>query len=131
MGGDQPGRRRYRPHRRNFGWPCYEGTPSQSGYDAQNLPLCEALYGQSNAVTAPYYAYRHSDPVIPGESCPLGGSSIAGISFAFYSGGPYPAEYNGALFFADYTRKCIWAMENGGTGLPSRSNACGRGGRRR
>ena len=109
----------------NFGWPCYEGAPRQPGYDAQNLPICETLYGQNNAVTAPYFAYRHSDHVIPSESCPIGGSSIAGLSFAFYSGGPYPAEYDGALFFADYTRKCIWAMEKGGTVLPSPSNIKG------
>jgi PKD repeat protein len=109
----------------NFGWPCYEGTPRQPGYDNQNLPVCEALYGQNNAATAPYYAYRHSDHVIPSESCPIGGSSIAGLSFAFYGGGPYPAEYDGALFFADYTRKCIWAMERGGTTLPSPSNIKG------
>jgi glucose/arabinose dehydrogenase len=109
----------------NFGWPCYEGTPRQPGYDAQNLPVCETLYGENNAVTPPYYTYRHSDHVIPSESCPIGGSSIAGLSFAFYSGGPYPAEYDGALFFADYTRRCIWAMEKGGTVLPSPSNIKG------
>ena len=109
----------------NFGWPCYEGDPRQPGYDAQNLPLCEAIYGQTNVVTAPYYAYRHSDHVIPSESCPVGGSSIAGLSFAFYSGGPYPPEYDGALFFADYTRRCVWAMEKGGTVLPSPSNIKG------
>ena len=109
----------------NFGWPCYEGNPPQPGYDAQNLPICETLYGQNNAVNAPYYAYRHSEKVIPSESCPIGGSAIAGLSFAFYSGGPYPPEYDGALFFADYTRKCIWAMEKGGTVLPSPSNIKG------
>jgi PKD domain len=39
---------------------------------------------------------------------------------AFYpSSGPYPAEYHGALFFADYTRDCIWAMRRGGNGLPN------------
>ena len=109
----------------NFGWPCYEGSPRQPGYDGQNLPICETLYGQSGAVTPPYFAYRHSDHVIPSESCPVGGSSIAGLSFAFYTGGPYPPEYEGALFFADYTRKCIWAMEKGGTILPSPSNIKG------
>ena len=95
------------------------------GYDNQNLPICETLYGQSNAATAPFYAYRHSDQVIPGESCPIGGSSIAGLSFAFYGGGPYPAEYDGALFFSDYTRRCIWAMERGGTTRPSPSTIKG------
>jgi len=109
----------------NFGWPCYEGTARQPGYDGQNLPICETLYGANNAVTAPHYAYRHSDQVIPGESCPVGGSAISGLSFAFYGGGPYPAEYDGTLFFADYTRGCIWAMEKGGTATPSPSNIKG------
>jgi glucose/arabinose dehydrogenase len=107
----------------NFGWPCYEGAPRQPGYDDQNLPICEALYSQNNAHTPPFYTYRHSEQVTP--SCPIGGSSIAGLSFGFYTGGPYPAEYDGALFFADYTRKCIWAMEKGGTILPSPSNIKG------
>jgi glucose/arabinose dehydrogenase/PKD repeat protein len=109
----------------NFGWPCYEGSARQPGYDAANKPICATLYGAAGAATPPYYAYRHSDKVIPSESCPIGGSSIAGLSFAFYSGGPYPPEYDGALFFADYTRKCIWAMARGGTVLPSPSNIKG------
>jgi glucose/arabinose dehydrogenase len=107
----------------NFGWPCYEGAARQPGYDNQKLPICEALYSQNNAHTPPFYTYRHSEQVTP--SCPIGGSSVAGLSFGFYSGGPYPAEYDGALFFADYTRRCIWAMEKGGTILPSPSNIKG------
>jgi glucose/arabinose dehydrogenase len=43
--------------------------------------------------------------VVNGETCPTGGSSIAGL--AFYNGGNYPASYAGALFFADYSRNCI------------------------
>jgi glucose/arabinose dehydrogenase len=109
----------------NFGWPCYEGAARQPGYDGQNLPICETLYGSPVAVTPPHYAYRHSDHVIPSESCPIGGSSIAGLSFAFYGGGPYPAEYDGALFFADYTRRCVWAMMGGATATPSPSNIKG------
>ena len=53
------------------------------------------------------------------------GSSVSGVSFAFYPGGAYPAEYDGALFFADYSRKCIWVMTRGADGLPDR--AAGRG----
>ncbi len=109
----------------NFGWPCHEGSARQAGYDGANLPICETLYGSNTAVTAPYYAYRHSDHVIPSESCPVGGSSQAGVSFAFSTGAPYPAEYDGALFFADYTRRCIWSMERGGSILPSPSNIKG------
>ena len=46
----------------------------------------------------------------------MGGSSITGL--AFYQGGSYPAQYNGALFFADHTRNEIWAMLPGTNGLP-------------
>jgi len=63
----------------NFGWPCYEGPSTQLGYDSANLNLCESLY-QAGGVTAPYQAYRHSDRVVPNESCPTGSSSIAGCS---------------------------------------------------
>src|SRR3712207_7050367 len=34
-----------------------------------------------------------------------GSSAISGITF--YEGGGYPARYEGALFFADYSRGCI------------------------
>jgi len=37
---------------------------------------------------------------------------------AFYQGGPFPDSYDGALFFADYSRDCIWAMKKGANGLP-------------
>ena len=37
---------------------------------------------------------------------------------AFYQGGPFPDSYDGALFFADYSRDCIWAMQKGTNGLP-------------
>jgi PKD repeat protein len=37
---------------------------------------------------------------------------------AFYEGGPYPTSYDNALFFADYSRDCIWVMQVGGNGLP-------------
>ena len=54
--------------------------------------------------------------MVPGETCPTGSSSAAGI--AFYEEGNYPG-YAGALFFADYSRDCIWAMPAGANGLPN------------
>jgi glucose/arabinose dehydrogenase/PKD repeat protein len=103
----------------NFGWPCYEGDGRQGGYDAANLSICENLYAEgTGAVVAPYFRYHHNDLVLPNDVCPKGGSSVAGTSFAFSSGGSYPAEYRGALFFADYTRRCIWAIPTGSNGLP-------------
>src|SRR3989449_6408383 len=90
----------------NFGWPCYEGNDRQAGYDSANLNICENLYvAGSAAVVAPYYTYNHSATILPGETCPAGSSSITGL--AFYSGGSYPAEYNGALFFGGHLRKFI------------------------
>ncbi len=101
----------------NYGWPCFEGTGRQAGYDGANLDLCEGLYSAgTTAVRPPYFAYDHAARVVPGESCGTGNSSVAGL--AFYRGGNYPASYDDALFFADYSRKCIWAMKSGDNGLP-------------
>jgi hypothetical protein len=44
------------------------------------------------------------------------------LAFQFYSGGPYPPEYHGAHFFADYSRDCIWVMQSSGGELPSPSH---------
>ena len=59
--------------------------------------------------------------MVSGDGCPTNqGSVISAISF--YPGGSYPGIYNGALFFGDHSRNCIWAMLPGGNGLPSASN---------
>ena len=100
----------------NFGWPCYEGSSRQLSYDAINLNICETLYAQAGGHTAPYFDYSHSQQVVVGETCPTGSSSIAGL--AFNQGGTYPATYQGALFFSDFSRKCIWSMFAGANGLP-------------
>ena len=109
------------PRPANFGWPCYEGAGRQSGYDGANLSICENLYAApANTVTSPYHAYHHSNRVVPNESCPTGSSSIAGLQFAFASSSSnYPAEYDDALFFADYSRDCIWVMPKGADGRPA------------
>ncbi|MGY1728478.1 PA14 domain-containing protein [Geodermatophilus sp. SYSU D01062] len=106
----------------NFGWPCYEGNDRQAAYDGLDLKVCEDLYAQgAAAVTAPYFPYRHGQPISANDNCNVTrGSSTSGISFQFYSGGPYPAEFDGALFFSDYSRNCIWVMTKGTDGLPDR-----------
>ena len=102
----------------NFGWPCYEGGARHASYDGLNLDICENLYAAgSGAVTAPMYAYNHSAKVVAGETCGTGSSSIAGLTFSTGAGN-YPAKYDGALFFADYSRNCIWAMPSGTNGEP-------------
>jgi glucose/arabinose dehydrogenase len=103
----------------NFGWPCYEGAGRQSGYDSPNLSICENLYAAGpGAVRSPLFAWNHSAKVVPGEGCPIGSSSAAGIAFGS-SSGSYPSEYRGALFFADYSRDCIWAMLPDANGVPN------------
>ncbi|HLE15792.1 MAG TPA: PKD domain-containing protein, partial [Anaerolineales bacterium] len=106
----------------NFGWPCYEGKIKQEGFDSANLNLCESLYSQAGSTTNPYYVYNHSAKVVPQEACPTGSSSITGLAFYPNSGGPYPGLYDGALFFADFSRNCIWAMPEGANGLPDTAN---------
>ena len=54
--------------------------------------------------------------MVAGETCSTGSSAISGI--AFNRGGTYPAAYQGALFFADNSRDCIWVRFAGANGLP-------------
>jgi glucose/arabinose dehydrogenase len=104
----------------NFGWPCYEGPSRQGGYDSANLNLCESLYAPGDpGHNAPHHAYNHSAKVVSTDSCPTGSSSIAGLTFE--NGSTYPGDYQGALFFADYSRNCIWAMRIGANDQPDPS----------
>ena len=98
----------------DFGWPCMEGPGRARDYDELDLPLCEDLYGDGDVVP-PEFAYRH-DQTLDDERCSTErGSSISGIGFA-PDDSAYPAEYRGALFFADATRSCIWMMPTNGHG---------------
>ena len=107
----------------NFGWPCYEGAGRQSERlrQPQPQPLREPLRRRPArpyvARTTPTTTARRS---CPARRCPTGSSSIAGLAF-YPAAGPYPADYDGALFFADYSRDCIWAMLAGANGLPDPS----------
>ena len=97
----------------NFGWPCREGPNDLGNY--RDLNICIGL--PVGATTGPHFTYLHSDKVVAGETCGTGISSISGL--AFYNGGSFPAAYNGALFFADYSRNCIWVMFPGTGGVPN------------
>ncbi|MCF2531367.1 LamG-like jellyroll fold domain-containing protein [Yinghuangia soli] len=102
----------------NFGWPCYEGNGRQGGYESINLNLCNNLYAAgTGAVKAPHYAYDHAAAVVAGDGCPTAnGSAISGIAFS--SANNYPTAYQNALFFADHSRRCIWAMGPDANGVP-------------
>ena len=99
----------------NFGWPCYDG-PWRTAYDAVDLKICEDIYAEPGAIAPAHYQYREGVPIVAGEACEFSDSSLSGL--AFYEGGSYPDQYNGALFFADYTRGCIWVMPAGPDGVP-------------
>jgi glucose/arabinose dehydrogenase len=103
----------------NFGWPCYEGTPRAGGFDSLNVNLCESLYSAGSA-RPPNYSYNHNAQVNSEDACGTGSSSLSGLAFT-PSGSTWPAEFGGALFFADYSRDCIWVMERNGGTLPSPS----------
>jgi glucose/arabinose dehydrogenase len=103
----------------NFGWPCFEGVAPQPAFQNTGLALCQSLYAKPGTVTDPYYAYDRSGQIVPGEICGTGSASITGL--AFYGTGSYPNTYKGALFFADYSRNCIWAMPLGASGDPDPS----------
>jgi glucose/arabinose dehydrogenase len=97
----------------NFGWPCYEGTATTA---YAGTGICSQLYAQPGAATPPFYAYDHAQPVVPGDPCAAGTGAVSGL--AFYGTGAYPAAYQDALFFADASRGCIWAMRKGADGRP-------------
>ncbi len=100
----------------NWGWPCFEGNDFQAGYKAANLKICQDLYANP-AVRTATYTYAHSAKVDPEDSCAPGSSAVSGTIFN-PAGSPWPTEFDGALFFADYARGCIWAMETDSSGLP-------------
>ncbi len=109
----------------NFGFPCLEGPAVQS-YLQNNVLCSQVLSGNYPAhvgpmvTVAPYYAYHHANSVVAGDGCPTGSSSITGV--AFNTSTAYPSEYAGALFFADSSRQCVWAMFAGLNGLPDPDN---------
>ena len=120
---------------RNFGWPCYEGGLDEGGEpyarvrprsDDQDLDVCEGLYAEGNATSAPFWGYDHEEPVVPGEACEVdpvtgepAGNQISGLNF-YPASGSFPAAYRNALFFGDRLRNCMWAMLPGPDGLPQR-----------
>ncbi len=74
------------------------------------------LYRSAGAAAAPLFSYARGAPVVAGEACGSGGNTISGLAFA--GPGNYPAVYTGALFFADYSRGCIWSMPAAADGRP-------------
>ncbi len=105
----------------NSGWPCYEGLVHKPQFAELGLDACNALYaGEPTSTAQPFFSYSHEQNVAPGDECPIEvGSAISGLGF--YEGEQFPAEYEGALFFADSVRGCMWVMFPGPDGKPDPS----------
>jgi len=102
----------------NSGWPCYEGPGPNVKYQELELNLCEGLYAEPSAVAFPFFYYKHTADVVPGDECSHElGSAISGMAF-HEAGGSYPKTYDGAFFFADSVRGCIYVMYPGIDGRP-------------
>jgi glucose/arabinose dehydrogenase len=102
--------------RPNFGWPCYEGPNPQPGYQAAGLDVCTSLYATPAGHTKPVFSYHHPEPLFADDPCGPGGAAVTGL--AFRGPGSYPSDLDGALFFSDYVRGCIWVMRAGPGGQP-------------
>jgi PKD repeat protein len=70
---------------RNFGWPCYEGTGTESQYIGDFK--CQAV--SASAVTKPIKSYPHTE-----GACIIGGPR--------YTGAAFPSTYQGSVFYADF-----------------------------
>jgi glucose/arabinose dehydrogenase len=97
------------------GWPCLEGPGRNPGFEVLELDLCKGLYEKSGSTAEPFFYYRHGTQVTPDDHCPAeNGSALTGM--AVYRGASFPSRFDGALFFADAVRGCIYVMladENG------------------
>ena len=110
----------------NFGWPCYEGPVKHPDFDQlpdEDTPICQTLYA-NNTTTSPWLAYAHGQSVTPDDGCYNNtGSSITGLAFYQPSlateGDPFPPGYDGALFFADYSRRCVVVISPQSSGATS------------
>jgi glucose/arabinose dehydrogenase len=112
----------------NSGWPCYEGIERQFRFKVLGLNACEALYeaedDEEPQTAQPFFTYSHSQTVVPGDECPFeAGSAISGVSFSDGSQFQQEGKYEGALFFADAVRGCMWVMLSGADGKPDPSTA--------
>ena len=108
----------------NFGWPCYEGTDRQAGYDTADVNLCEGLYatpesrlgGVASPLVAPYHAYAHSGAQ-PASGCAstTGGSVVGG---RYVTNTKWPSALVGSYVFADPAHGCIAALGRLSNGKP-------------
>ena len=110
----------------NFGWPCYEGAGAPGRLRRRSTSaICENLYAAgAGAVTSPVLRL----PPHRARSCPARPARRAAPRSPGSPSTRAPAARtrpttDGALFFADYTRDCIWVMRAPApNGLPDPAN---------
>ena len=78
----------------NFGWPYFEGTPQNAGYDT--LPQAQAFHNSGQTVVNPLLSRSHT-----ASQNSDGLATTALIMGDFYTGNALPSIYNGALFYND------------------------------
>ena len=102
----------------NFGWPCYEGHGRnrlrQREPDHLREPLCARRRRSSRRTTRTTTA-----PSRPRRDMPDG--KLLHRRRCLLPGRSATRAYDGALFFADYSRDCIWVMFPGATASPIRA----------
>ena len=109
---------RQRRDRRELRLAVLRGRRHARAATTADFGICENLYARRGAVDAarttptPQRAGRGRRGVPDRQLVDLGSRLLS------RAGGTYPDAYNGALFFADYSRNCIWAMRAGADGLP-------------
>ena len=107
----------------NFGWPCYEGTARQSGYDNANVPLCEIAVHRGGPRSAPYYAYNHSSRSWRAKPCPTGELVDQRRRVLPHQRRQLPDRIPGCTVLRRLRRGCIWAMKPSTPGgLPNPGN---------
>ncbi|NNF53089.1 MAG: hypothetical protein HKN03_01470, partial [Acidimicrobiales bacterium] len=97
----------------NSGWPCYEGPGTTQNTFWLQTDICTTLI-DSGDHAPPLFSWTRNDTITAGEPCPVGGLSVSGLAMS--RGGFGPPALDGALFFTDYTRDCIWYLPPGPNG---------------
>ena len=106
----------------NFGWPCYEGNAATVRLRQRQPAVCETLYtAPAGTHTAPFVAWNHSSKLVAGRGLPDRQLVVdrRGV-LPDQRRVPTRPRTNGAVFFADYSRGCIWAVAAVDAGRPAR-----------
>ena len=123
VGGDrpdpEPGRDRAQPRLAR----ATRATARMGGYDDLDLDLCESLYNAGpSAVTRAVLRVLPPRAVNARRVVRLRRRRRPPVSRSTPPRAASPTAYDGALFFSDYSRKCIWVMlyAYGDGALPTR-----------